>query len=45
MHDCPHLLKSVRNNLKKYSFENANDLCSWRDIEDFIKLIVIINQD
>ncbi|CAI6345839.1 unnamed protein product [Macrosiphum euphorbiae] len=38
MHDSPHLLKSVRNNFKKYTFENANELYSWRDIEDFYKV-------
>ncbi|KAE9527913.1 hypothetical protein AGLY_012737 [Aphis glycines] len=38
MHDSPHLLKSVRNNLKKYTFENANELYSWKDIEDFYKV-------
>jgi len=35
MHDSPHLLKWVRNNLKKYTFENGNELYSWRDIKDF----------
>ncbi|KAL4088545.1 hypothetical protein QTP88_023639 [Uroleucon formosanum] len=38
MHDSPHLLKSVRNNLKKYIFENGNELYSWRDIEDFYNI-------
>lgn len=33
MNDSPHLHKSIRNNFKKYTFENGNELYSWRDIE------------
>ncbi|CAI6354503.1 unnamed protein product [Macrosiphum euphorbiae] len=37
-HDSPHLIKSVRNNLKKYNFSYDNDFCSWSDLEDFYNL-------
>jgi len=35
IHDPPHLLKSVRNNLKKYTFTNRQESYCWKDIEDF----------
>lgn len=31
MYDTPHLLKSVRNNLKKYDFTYNNETYSWTD--------------
>lgn len=37
-YDTPHLLKSVRNNLKKYNFSYDNNTYSWNDIVDFYKL-------
>ncbi|XP_022161765.1 uncharacterized protein LOC111027676 [Myzus persicae] len=37
-HDSPHLIKSVRNNLKKYNFSYENDSCSWSDLADFYNL-------
>ena len=35
MFDPPHLLKSVRNNLLKYSFVFNDEVATWKDIEDF----------
>ncbi|KAE9522253.1 hypothetical protein AGLY_017350 [Aphis glycines] len=35
IHDCPYLLKSVRNHLKKYTFTNGHENYCWKDIEDF----------
>lgn len=35
IYDTPHLLKSVRNNLKKYNFSYENELYSWNDIVKF----------
>jgi len=37
-HDSPHLIKSVRNNLKKYNFSYDNDSCSWSDLANFYNL-------
>ncbi|XP_023233745.1 uncharacterized protein LOC111633412 [Centruroides sculpturatus] len=34
-HDLPHLIKSVRNNLKKYYFYCNGKLCSWPHIDPF----------
>jgi DNA transposase THAP9 len=39
MFDPPHLLKSIRNNLQKYSLVfGGNKVASWADIESFFKL-------
>ena len=35
MFDPPHLIKSIRNNLMKYSFKFAKYVASWSDIEAF----------
>ena len=35
MFDPPHLIKSIRNNLMKYSFKFAKYVASWSDIEVF----------
>jgi len=32
MYDTPHLLKSVRNNLKKYDFKHQDGIYSWTNI-------------
>lgn len=37
MFDPPHLLKCVRNNLKKYLFKFGQHVAKWKDIEDFYK--------
>ena len=34
MFDPPHLIKSVRNNLMKYSFRFGQHVATWKDIED-----------
>lgn len=34
-HDVPHLLKSLRNNFKKYDFVTDDGHCSWRYVVDF----------
>ena len=34
-HDPPHLIKSVRNNLKKYDFVSSGKVCSWSYIREF----------
>lgn len=38
MHDSPHLIKLVRNNLKKYIFTNGNEVYNWEDINDFYNI-------
>lgn len=38
MHDSPHLIKSVRNNFKKYTFTSENETYSWKDIVDFYNI-------
>lgn len=38
MYDTPHLLKSVRNNFKKYDFKHQNEIYSWTDIVAFYNL-------
>jgi len=38
IHNPPHLLKSVRNNLKKYTFTNGHESYCWKDIEDFYNI-------
>eukprot|EP00102_Acyrthosiphon_pisum_P020139 XP_016657349.1 PREDICTED: uncharacterized protein LOC107882849 [Acyrthosiphon pisum] len=37
-YNSPHLIKSVRNNLKKYNFSYDNDSCSLPDLADFYNL-------
>lgn len=37
-HDSPHLIKSVRNNFKKYDFVRDDELCSWSDLTEFYNL-------
>jgi len=38
MYDTPHLIKSVRNNLKKYDFIYKNEVYSWSDIIQFYNI-------
>ncbi|GFN82568.1 transposable element p transposase [Plakobranchus ocellatus] len=35
--DPPHLIKNVRNNLKKYGFTVSGEIVSWSHIEEFYK--------
>jgi DNA transposase THAP9 len=35
LYDAPHLLKSVRNNFKKYNFKSGDVEYSWKYIEEF----------
>ena len=35
LYDSPHLVKNVRNNLKKHSFNMDGNLVQWKNIEDF----------
>lgn len=37
-HDSPHLIKSMRNNFKKYDFVRGDELCSWSDLTEFYNL-------
>ena len=37
MYDPPHLLKSMRNNLKTYNFNVRGNLVKWQYVEDLFK--------
>ncbi|KAF0711482.1 Transposable element P transposase, partial [Aphis craccivora] len=37
-HDSPHLIKSVRNNFKKYNFSIDEEVYSWQDLVTFYNL-------
>lgn len=39
LYDAPHLLKCVRNNLKKYDFQHKDEILSWSHIPQFYSIL------